>query len=82
MDSKTTLKLDEALMRNAKKAAAERGVTLTSVVEDALRAHLAKPKRPAKRDQRFRWVVIDDRHASSPDVAERRGLYDRMEPPR
>ena len=46
---RTTITLDEQLLRAAKRIAAQRGVTLSEVVCDALRAHLvAKPVRSAK----------------------------------
>jgi hypothetical protein len=37
---RTTLNLDDALMRSAKMAAGRRGTTLTRVIEDALRREL------------------------------------------
>lgn len=48
---RTTLDLNEQLVRRAKKAAAERGTTLTAIIEDALREKLTRPTRvtPAKR---------------------------------
>ena len=76
---KTTLNIDEALVRSAKKTAAERGITLTSLIEAALRAHL-EPRKP-RTAQRFRWVVVDDRDLPAVDVADRRALYDFMEKP-
>lgn len=45
---RTTLHIDDQLMRAAKKAAAESGRTLTSVIEDALRRALTNGDRPAK----------------------------------
>jgi hypothetical protein len=45
---RTTLHINDELMRAAKKAAAESGRTLTSVIEDALRRALANSDRPAK----------------------------------
>jgi hypothetical protein len=42
---KTTLNLDTALLREAKKRAAEQGTTLTQIVETALRDALEEPKR-------------------------------------
>lgn len=39
----TTLRLDEALYREAKAAAAKRGITITRWIEEALRAQLARP---------------------------------------
>ena len=39
---RTTVRLDERLLREAKKLAAESGRTLTSILEDALREMLAR----------------------------------------
>jgi len=41
---KTTLDLDDALLRTAKKAAIDRGTTLKGLVEVALRRELSAPK--------------------------------------
>jgi len=38
---RTTVRLDEDLLRRAKRAALERGTTLTAVIEDALRRALS-----------------------------------------
>jgi len=42
---RTTIRLDDSLFRDVKKAAAESGQTLTAVIEDALREKLARRKR-------------------------------------
>lgn len=39
---RTTIRLDDALLAEAKATAAARGTTLTAVIEDALRASLAR----------------------------------------
>lgn len=39
---RTTIRLDDALLAEAKAAAAARGTTLTAVIEDALRESLAR----------------------------------------
>jgi hypothetical protein len=39
----TTLRLDDEIFRQAKSQAAERGISLTRLVEEAIREHLAKP---------------------------------------
>ena len=46
---RTTIRLDEHLLAEAKKLAAETGRTLTSVLEDALRDSLARRSDNAKR---------------------------------
>lgn len=50
---RTTLNLDDHLLRQAKKLAAESGQTLTSLFEDALRERLARrpgnaPRKPVR----------------------------------
>jgi len=42
---RTTLRLDDTLMREAKRYAIDSGRTLTAVIEDALRAALSRRKR-------------------------------------
>jgi hypothetical protein len=48
---RTTVRLDEALLERAKREAARRGVTLTSLIERGLRLVLANPesRRPERR---------------------------------
>ena len=46
---RTTIRLDDDLLRDAKKLAAETGRTLTAVIEDALREQLARRERPRRR---------------------------------
>lgn len=43
MRMKTTIRLDPHLLAQAKKVAAAKGCTLTSVIEDALRESLSRP---------------------------------------
>ena len=74
---KTTLNLDQRLMREAKRLAAERGVTLTSVIEDALRAAL-KERRPTS-PVAFDMPVVMGRMGSDIDVADKNALHDRMD---
>jgi len=55
---RTTVRLDERLLAEAKKYAAESGRTLTSVLEDALRQALAKRReRPRTNAVRLRTVT-------------------------
>lgn len=46
---RTTIRLDEKLLTEAKQYAAESGRTLTAVIEDSLRASLARRDTRAKR---------------------------------
>jgi len=76
MAMKTTLNLDEHLLREAKKRAAERGTTLTLVVEEALRDALS-PHATPERDE-VRWVVVDG-GPPRVDIADRNALYESLE---
>jgi hypothetical protein len=46
---RTTIRLDDALLAEAKKAAAENGTTLTAVIENALRQSFAHRSQVAPR---------------------------------
>jgi hypothetical protein len=46
---RTTIRLDESLLQEAKRLAAEKGTTLTSVIENALRQSFAGRKVAAQR---------------------------------
>jgi hypothetical protein len=46
---RTTVRLDDALLARAKREAARRGQTLTSLIEHGLRLVLAGRQRPSKR---------------------------------
>ena len=48
---RTTIRLDENLLRQAKKFALEHGRTLTSLIEDALRTTLSKQSSSVKKQR-------------------------------
>ena len=75
---KTTLELDDRILARAKRAAAEQGITLRALVEDALRARLA-PRPVAAYPFRFAPPIV--RGASPPrvDIADRQALYDTLD---
>lgn len=54
---RTTVRLDDHLLAQAKARAAETGRTLTAVLEDALRASLARSA-PATRTARIRLTTV------------------------
>ena len=41
---RTTIRLDERLLKEAKRQAAESGISLTAIIEDSLRERLARSK--------------------------------------
>jgi hypothetical protein len=74
---RTTLNLDDDLVRAAKQEAATRGVTLTRVIEEALRAELTP--RPARGEFRLDFPVVRGRRPPQVDISDRDALYDAME---
>lgn len=75
---RTTLDLEDGLLRRARRKAAEDGRTLTGLIEDALRALLGRPAHPRRR---FRLRLPTRRGTRPPDVdiADRDALYERLE---
>jgi hypothetical protein len=76
---RTTLDLDDGLLRAAKKRAAEQGTTLTRVIEDALRQTLTRSGRAAGEGFRLRLVTKRGRPRPGVDLDDRDALYERME---
>jgi hypothetical protein len=75
---RTTLDFDDRLLREAKKRAAGEGLTLTRLIENALRAYL-RPKRGG--EARFRLHPLTRKGRSLPGVNldDRDALYELME---
>ena len=78
MVMKTTLNIDDRLARAVKRLAAERGVTMTQVVEEALRAAVLPPADP-EGPFHLEWVTVRGRKPPDVDIADRDALYDHME---
>ena len=76
---RTTIRFDDQLLVQAKKLAAERGTTLTALLEDALRETLARRK-PSQRRSKIRLTTFGrggvQPHVDLDDIAS---LLDRME---
>ena len=72
---KTTLNLNDQVLRQAKGQAAQDGITLTKFVEDALRDKLMAPHRrpPAFR---LRMRTVRGYAPPSVDISDRDALYD------
>jgi hypothetical protein len=72
---KTTLNLNDQVLQKAKRRAASEGITLTSFVEDALRARLSNSR---KRRAPFRLQLHTVKGDSPPNVdfCDRNALYD------
>ena len=72
---KTTLNLNDQVLRHAKGRAAQDGITLTRFVEDALRARLAPP-REAARPFRLQLETVTGDRPPRIDISDRDALYD------
>jgi len=76
---KTTIRIDDQLLAEAKKRAADRGTTLTALIVDSLRESLARSK-PAHPRRAFRLKTFG-RGGLQPgiDLDNSAALLDRME---
>ncbi|HEX4956109.1 MAG TPA: ribbon-helix-helix protein, CopG family [Thermoanaerobaculia bacterium] len=75
---RTTLNLDDELMRAIKQRAAATGRTMTEVVEVFLRQGLEAEQAP-KRGYRLRWSTVSGHVQPGVDLTDRDALYARME---
>jgi len=76
---RTTVRLNERLLAEAKKYAAETGRTLTSVLEDALRETLARRCARVKRRRVHLKTVKGDGIRPGVDLDDTAALLDLME---
>jgi hypothetical protein len=74
---RTTVDINDRLFRHAKRRAAEQGVTLRSVIEDALRAYLAGPR--AGGGYRLTWRTERGRVLPGVRPDDRDALFDLMD---
>jgi Arc/MetJ family transcription regulator len=75
---KTTLDMDDELLRKAKQQAAAAGISLRTFVEDALRARLL-PQAPTRSRFKLKLTVVEGDRPPAVDIADRDALYDLME---
>ena len=54
---RTTLRLPDALLREAKQEAAKSGITLTALIEESLRERLARSRANAEAQSRIRLTT-------------------------
>lgn len=78
---RTTLNIQDDLMRRVKDRAAETGATITEIVEKALRAAVSG-QAPRKARYVLAWQAVPGRTLPGIDLADRDSLYEAMEHPR
>ena len=76
---RTTLNLEDQLMRATKAKAAQEGRTLTAVIEDALREHLRRGDERRSEPFRLRLVTLPGAPRAGVDLDDRDALYEAME---
>ncbi len=76
---RTSLNLDDKVLAAAKRQAAREGITLTSVVDRALRQYLASQRRDRPSGFRLDLKVRSTRVQPGVDIEDRDSLYDVME---
>jgi hypothetical protein len=77
---RTTVRLDGALMESARRKAAERGITLTALIEEGLRLAMRSPlKRPARKATALPVCRAGGGTLPGVDLSDSRALLDRME---
>jgi hypothetical protein len=74
---KTTLDLNDELLRRAKERAAAAGISLRTFVEDALRARMLPPAHD-RAPFKLTLPVVTGRKPPAVDIADRDALYDLM----
>jgi hypothetical protein len=74
---RTTIDINDELMRHAKKRAANDGVPLRDVVEDALRRYLSE--KPAATGYRLKWTTESGEMMPGVDLDDRDSLFDLMD---
>jgi hypothetical protein len=74
---KTTIELPDELLIEAKKRAAELRVPLRKLLEEGLRARLARPatRRGGKRKRSIRWITVDGGLPKGMDVSDREKMH-------
>lgn len=74
---RTTLNLDDSILKAAKARAVSEGETLTRVIEAALRLYL-RPVASESPPFRLELLTKDSRPLPGTNLADRDALYDRM----
>ncbi len=77
MCMRTTLNLDDDLMRSIKQHAASTGRTLTSLVEESLRELLIRVESSGQ-CYTLDWVTVEGGAQTGVDLTDRDALIDRM----
>ncbi len=78
MPMRTTLTIEDDVMRRARKKAAEEGRPLKDVINDALRFGL-EAERASRKSYRFKLRTVEGKTLPGVDLTDRDKLFDLME---
>lgn len=78
---RTTIDIDDTLMKEAKKRAAETGQTLREVIEESLREFLKRESENRATPFKMEWIVVKGALRPGVDLSDRRSLLDLMDGP-
>lgn len=76
---KTTIEIEDHLLRQAKKMAIDRGWTLRQVVESALRREVLTAPKPSRGP--IRWVTGSGHFPAGVDFSSREKMWEWLESP-
>jgi hypothetical protein len=77
---RTTIRIDEELLKEAKQVAAKSGKSLTAVIEDALRESLSRPIKSKQRKEPVRLMTVSGKGLQSGvDLDDSAALLEFME---
>jgi metal-responsive CopG/Arc/MetJ family transcriptional regulator len=77
---RTTIRIDEELLKEAKQVAAKSGRSLTAVIEDALRESLSRHKKSSQRSEPVRLMTVNGNGLQpGVDLDDSAALLDLME---
>ena len=75
---RTTLNIDDGLMRRVRQIAAERNQTLTQVIEEILRQAVSG-QRLSQQQFKLNWITVAGRIQPGVDLSDRDALLEVME---
>lgn len=76
---RTTLDLDDHLMKRVRERALAKRTTITKVIEEALVDSMAGDRPVQASGWQLRWTPVQGKRAPRIDIADRDALYEAME---
>lgn len=77
--SRTSINLDEKILRKTKKLAQKKNLTMRAVIEEALVEYINRDFQPSKTKFELKLEVVKGKALSGIDIDDRDSLYEKME---